>query len=61
MILELSATLERLVYFRVLQSIAAKVCIALIHTLLQFNVAQDVGFCPRFAGSGNESPQTGHT
>ena len=33
----------------------------LIHTLLKFNLAQDVAVCPRFSGLGNELPQTGHT
>jgi hypothetical protein len=33
----------------------------LIHTLLKFNLAQDVEGCQRFAGFGNELPQTGQT
>ena len=33
----------------------------LIHTLLEFNVAQDIGVSQRFSGFGNELPQTGHT
>jgi hypothetical protein len=33
----------------------------LIHTLLHFTLAQDVGVSQRFSGLGNELPQTGHT
>ena len=33
----------------------------LIHTHLQFSLAQDVGVSQRFSGLGNEPPQTGHT
>jgi hypothetical protein len=33
----------------------------LIHTLLKFNLAQDVGVRQGFSGFGNLLPQTGHT
>ena len=33
----------------------------LIHTPLEFTLAQDVGVSQRFSGLGNEPPQTGHT
>ena len=33
----------------------------LIHTRLEFALAQDVGVCQRFSGLGNEPPHTGHT
>jgi len=33
----------------------------LIHTHLEFNPAQYVEGCQRFAGFGSEPPQTGHT
>jgi hypothetical protein len=33
----------------------------LIHTRLEFNLAQDVDYGQRFPGLGSESPQTGHT
>jgi hypothetical protein len=33
----------------------------LIHTLLKFNLAQDVGVSQRFSRLVNELPQTGHT
>jgi hypothetical protein len=32
-----------------------------IHTLLKFNLAQDVVVCPRFSGLGNDPSQAGHT
>jgi len=33
----------------------------LIHTLLEFNLAQDIGVNQRFSSWGNSLPQTGHT
>jgi len=33
----------------------------LIHTLLNFNLAQDIVVSQLFAGRGNALPQTGHT
>ena len=33
----------------------------LIHTLLEFDLVQDVDICQRFTGFGNAPPQTGHT
>ena len=33
----------------------------LIHTLLEFNLAQDIVVFQRFTGFGNELPHTGHT
>jgi len=33
----------------------------LIHTLLDFNLTQDIVAFQRFTGLGNELPQTGHT
>ena len=33
----------------------------LIHTFLEFSLAQNVGVSQRFSGLGIELPQTGHT
>jgi hypothetical protein len=33
----------------------------LIHSLLEFTLAQDIVYCQRFPGLGSEPPQTGHT
>ena len=40
--------------------IIPKVYIPLIHTLLEFGIIQDIDFCQRFTGLGNELQQTGH-